>query len=101
MSGNILQMPGGHRSASQRRIEQLMAFQDHLLTVIAVLTVQAGGLTMVSGESLKRQYDLTPTRDPETGNVVYHAKPIEGSEQEPLMPALGDEAKKLDGEKPS
>jgi hypothetical protein len=96
VSGLVLLNGGnGHRSASQRREEQLLAFNDHLLKVIAVLTIQQGGLSMVSGASLKRQYDLTTTRDPLTGNLVYSAKPTPGDSL-PLMPALDEAARELD-----
>jgi hypothetical protein len=96
VSGNLLLMPGnGHRSASQRRIDLLAAMDDHLLKVIAILTIQHGGLSMVSGQSLARAYDMTTTRDPLTGNIVYSAKPAPGSE-EPLMPALDDAGRALD-----
>lgn len=65
------------------------------MQVIAILVVQQGGLAMVSGASLKREYDLSTRRDPLTGNIVYCAKPA-GEAREPLMPALDDAALSLD-----
>lgn len=97
---NLLLMPGanGHRSASQRREDQLRAFNDHLMKVIAILTIQQGGLSLVSGASLSRQYDMTTTRDPLTGNIVYSAKLVPDTEEPALMPALNDIAAETEKE---
>lgn len=100
---NLLLMPGanGNRSASQRRELLLQAMNEHLMQVIAVLTTQQGGLALVPGEALKKGYDVTTTRDPLTGNIVYMAKVAEGETKLPLplAPSLNDEAAALDGAK--
>lgn len=86
-SGGLVLLPGGNgqMSASQRRIAQLEAAQQHYLAVIASLVAQMGGAAIVTREHMDTIWKLGYKQDPDTGAMLYTSGPMPKAD-DPLVP---------------